>query len=50
MEMPLKPKEMLTSQVDEVVADAIKETGDLYPVMRYLSESEVRALVVPLVT
>lgn len=45
MEMPLKPKDMAPHQVEEIVSDAIKETGELYPVPRYMAREEVAALV-----
>ena len=45
MQMPLKPKGMAPHQVEEIVSDAIKETGELYPVPRYLAREEVATLV-----
>jgi alcohol dehydrogenase len=50
MDMPLQPRDLSMSSVDDVLKEAIKETGDLYPVPRYLSREELRALVVPLVS
>lgn len=49
MDMPLGPRGLSMSSIDEVLKEVIKETGDLYPVPRYLSREELRALVVPLV-
>jgi alcohol dehydrogenase len=49
MDMPLEPRGLSMTSIDEVLKEVIKETGELYPVPRYLSREELRALVVPLV-
>lgn len=49
MELPLKPRGLQTSHVAEIVADAIAEAGELYPVPRYLSEAELTGIVRELV-
>ena len=50
MDMPLQPRDLSMSSIDDVLKEAIKETGDLYPVPRYFSREELRALVLPLVS
>jgi alcohol dehydrogenase class IV len=45
MKMPLKPKDMGPHQVEEIVNDAITETGELYPVPRYMARDEISAIV-----
>jgi alcohol dehydrogenase class IV len=45
MEMPLKPKGLSPADVPDIVDAAIKEAGELYPVMRYMSREEITAIV-----
>lgn len=45
MELPLQPEGLKASDIPDVVAEAITETGDLYPVPRYMSEAEITAIV-----
>ena len=35
--------------IDGLIDEAVKETGSLYPVPRYLSRDELKAIVRPLV-
>jgi alcohol dehydrogenase class IV len=45
MELPLKPEGLQASDVQGIAEEAITETGDLYPVPRYLSETEISTIV-----
>ena len=45
MELPLQPKGLQTSDIPEIVDEALKEAGGLYPVPRYMSETEVKSIV-----
>lgn len=45
LELPTKPRDLKAADVSGIVADAIAEAGELYPVPRYLSEAEVSAIV-----
>jgi alcohol dehydrogenase class IV len=45
MEMPLKPKDLRPDQIPDIVKEAVKETGELYPVPRYMADSELSAIV-----
>lgn len=49
MAMPLKPKGFQSGYIDDVVEAAVAETGNLYPVPRYMSNGEIRAVVQALV-
>ncbi len=49
MDMPLKPKGFKPEYIDDVVSAAVTETGNLYPVPRYMSTGEIRAVVQALV-
>ncbi|MEH6604525.1 MAG: iron-containing alcohol dehydrogenase [Pseudomonadales bacterium] len=48
MELPLKPRELKSSDIKAIVSAAIVEAGNLYPVPRYMSEAEITELVTPL--
>ena len=45
MQLPLRPEKFTVADVESVVTDAIKETGESYPVPRYLDRSEVYGIV-----
>jgi len=45
MEMPLKPKDLKREDIPVIVKEAITEAGNLYPVPRYMSKSELGAIV-----
>lgn len=45
MELPLKPKGLQAGHIADIVKEAVTETGDLYPVPRYLSDMEITAIV-----
>lgn len=45
MDLPLKPEGLPADEVSGIVEAAIKETGELYPVPRYLSETEISSIV-----
>jgi alcohol dehydrogenase class IV len=45
LELPLKPRDLKASDIPGIVADALTEAGELYPVPRYLSEAEVTVIV-----
>ena len=45
LDLPLKPKGFKPELVDDVVARALNESGNLHPVPRYMSRSEVQAIV-----
>ena len=45
MDLPLKPKGFKPEYVDDVIDAALEETGNLYPVPRYLSGNEIRPVV-----
>ena len=45
LELPLKPKGLKEQDIPGIVDDAIAEAGELYPVPRYFSESEVERIV-----
>lgn len=45
LELPLKPRDLKATDIPGIVADAITEAGELYPVPRYLSEAEVTVIV-----
>lgn len=45
MELPLKPKDLQASDIPGIVEEALKEAGDLYPVPRYMSETEITTIV-----
>ncbi len=47
MDMPLQPRDLSMESIDDVLAEAIKETAEIYPVPRYLSRQELRAIVIP---
>jgi alcohol dehydrogenase class IV len=45
MEMPTKPRDLRAVDVPGIIDEAVKETGGLYPVPRYMSEEEIRSIV-----
>ncbi|MFT4517938.1 MAG: alcohol dehydrogenase [Halioglobus sp.] len=45
MELPLKPKGLTQTDIPDIVKEAQKETGNLYPVPRYMSAEEIRQIV-----
>ena len=45
MQMPTKPKDLRAVDVPGIIDEAVKETGGLYPVPRYMSEEEIRSIV-----
>lgn len=45
MDMPLKPKGLSQSDISLIVAEALTESGNLYPVPRYMSAGEIRNIV-----
>ena len=45
MELPLQPRDLRQADVPGIVDEALKEAGGLYPVPRYMSESEVTRIV-----
>jgi alcohol dehydrogenase class IV len=45
MELPLKPQGLQEADIEGIVEEAIKEAGELYPVPRYMSETEITGLV-----
>lgn len=45
LELPLKPEGLQQSYIEDIVIEAEKEAGDLYPVPRYLSRSELTMVV-----
>lgn len=49
MQMPLQPQGLQATAIEGLIDEAIKETGSLYPVPRYLSRDELKAIVRPLV-
>jgi alcohol dehydrogenase class IV len=45
MQMPTRPEGLQAAHVPEIIDEAVKETGGLYPVPRYMSEDEIRLIV-----
>jgi len=45
MELPLKPKDLKAKDVPDIIDEALKEAGGLYPVPRYMSVDEIRTIV-----
>lgn len=45
MELPLQPKGLQVQDIPGIIDEAITEAGGLYPVPRYMSENEIRAIV-----
>jgi alcohol dehydrogenase len=45
MELPLKPKDLKAQDVPDIIDEALKEAGGLYPVPRYMSVDEIRTIV-----
>ncbi len=45
MELPLKPKDLSPADIPDIIKEALAEAGSLYPVPRYLTETEVGTIV-----
>ena len=44
-ELPLKPEGLQAADIPGIVEEAITEAGDLYPVPRYMSDTEITTIV-----
>ena len=45
LDLPMKPEGLKEQDIPEIVDEALKEAGELYPVPRYFSEAEVERIV-----
>jgi alcohol dehydrogenase len=45
LQLPLKPQDLQARDIPDIIDEAIKETGDLYPVPRYMSREEIGTIV-----